>query len=374
MNPNIRDIIEFTSEPQIASLVSRSWREEVLENERNIVEGLRREYEGLELAEMPLVILVDDNIEAMQRLALVRSAVNWDEYAYLFLKGASIRMIRAMLPYFNITNQVILAGRRGIPLSRYPSLLLTDLEIPDTIKGIGKELYWAMLLGDVNLFTRIMNAPSTKDYQIEQAVVDFTTYNGVIPPLILDAIMYRFVDSGRYSSNKFSEDLELARRLIRTREDPTQYIQDSINMGEDPRTDIVDWFQIYLAMILNNDDVELFRQVHDALASPLPFSNAFMGGRKIVRYILLKPDILDDITQYLANENPYQDLDLQYFTHDILLSDSYYIKHWLKEFDQRLLNAKYKSVASYLDYIRSIYYTLAKNRGWTYLTALVRLR
>lgn len=313
MNPNIRDILEFTSEPEIAALVSRDWRNEVFQNQRNIIEGLQRDYNNLDIQDMPQIIIIDNNIDAMRRLTLLRPALDWNNYAYFFMKHGTNAMMSLIFPYLNETNQVLIAGRRGIILDRYPPLSQTNLQIPKDIRGSEAELYHAILFGNVNLFKHLMYRLTMRWNIIDGAVDQFLYDNGIIPPKILDALIYEFVDSGKYSptSNGLTTTLAMVRNMVQSRINPKQQIDIALNNGIE--IDDIYWLPVYLSIILANDDLELFQQLYEIVGDIHPISFTFMGGDKIIQYVLSKSQLLDYITEYSDEHTSYQSLDMQYF-------------------------------------------------------------
>lgn len=359
MNPNLRDIVEFTGEPEVLSLVSRDWRQEILDNERNIVESLQQQYPNINLEDMGLFIIEDNNIEAMQRLLLVRIDIDWNEYAYLLIKYASREMVSLIAPYLNDINRVLIAGRRGVVLDRYPSLLDTHIRVPIDIQGTTEgELYAAILLGDEDLFTRLLKVPS--EYcDTEYVLKKFLFENGIIPPRIMNVLISEFVH--RYAAeHPLTYTVGRARDLYLSKKNPITLINDDLSFGIPVEN--MEWIPYYLSIILVNDNVKLFQQLYDAVGSIHEMGFAFMGGPSILDFVITKPNILRVIPGFVAADSRYQHLDIEYFIR-FINRPPYSRFDWARRVSKEEMPSKYRNSIAYINDVIVKYHLLAKKMG-----------
>ena len=372
MESNLRDILEFSGNARVAALVSQGWRQEILENEQAIMDGLERQYPDMDVYQIASIIIQNNDIEAIRRLSLIRSSINWNDVAYLLMKEGSDQAVSIILPLLNENNRITVAGRRGITLRSYPYRENSTINTSSRDEVRMNNIYQAISLGDAQMLLQLTPMGNHSDANITwDALEIYMKTHGIVPKTIMDSLLYRYTE-GNYidliQDTQFAAALKEVMRVYTTNGDPPEDWIDA--------TDALDhWHlqgQIYMSLTLSNDDLTSFKKAMKYIQTDDVHKIVYTAGPKIISYIRYYPPLLHEIlnTKY----HVYQPLDMQYFVNNIIQVSDTDLDRWvnilMKIPEGRRIRYGITDVSDAIRFVKSTRYramNIALMNGWTHL-------
>lgn len=356
MEPNLRDILDYVGDGRVISLVSQNWRQELINNEQAILDGVYRMYQGDSLYNVIIQSIRDGDVDTLRNLSLVRmgsphsSHSLWDDTAFFLMKEGSIQMVSLILPFLNDSNRVSVAGRRGILLDTYPMIDDVDVTSTHKLSHKGNRVFSAIKLGDPHALIRATPIGGDRDAAATySALSKYMEMYSIIPESIWSILLYRYTE-GRYEALPDDRDTSLASAI---KEVMNVYIEG----------------MMYASLVLSTDDLYRFMKItHFIPSENLPHAS-HTGGRNIITYLLSNPKTM---IKSLSSDDSDASLDLKYFIHVIL--NEIDTDLWIEELMDMRIDRKIRyriaerSDAEHLiKYIRYSALAIALREGWIHI-------